>query len=251
MQASTSDITKSANEQYVAIIAGVRSKRASRLLSMPNTASMANLSMNQTVPFKFRVKFGHNSDSPPRSSPTRSRSVAQGLTLPDKTPNRIRPGQIASLTQRIDFPPMPCRVLGVKSIRGIPHALVAFFQREFQPCYVQLSQLGPLPERPKPPDPDLSVDFLLDRWIRDSYVMLLEIQPLTLPATSTVFQRAFVSAVELLLLAFASNFKAPTEKLSLMLDTIVGIHPPKFTSTQIVDERAKEMIRNILKSLDS
>jgi hypothetical protein len=83
----TSEITKSANEQYVAIIAGVDVKRANRQARITSAASMANLTspLMQTMPFKFRLKYARlesELDQPP-PPPTRSRSVCEGLVLPD------------------------------------------------------------------------------------------------------------------------------------------------------------------------
>lgn len=95
-QTSVKDITKSANEQYVAIIAGVRFKKLSKNNHLPNATSVANLSspllkIPRSVPHKFFSKFAKYDDEAvsttqnlPPPIPTRSRSISDGLSHYDQ-----------------------------------------------------------------------------------------------------------------------------------------------------------------------
>lgn len=98
-QSSVTDITKSANEQYVAIIAGVRVKKNAKLNSIPSATSVANLSSSllkipRTFPHKFYSKFARYDDDEeivntktknlPPPLPTRSRSISDGLSNYDQ-----------------------------------------------------------------------------------------------------------------------------------------------------------------------
>lgn len=87
-QTTISEITKAANEQYVAIIAGMRIKRSTN--RMTNATSVANLAepilrIPQTIPRKFRPKFIldeealENANPSLSRMPTRSRSISDGL----------------------------------------------------------------------------------------------------------------------------------------------------------------------------
>ncbi|OHS96434.1 hypothetical protein TRFO_37418 [Tritrichomonas foetus] len=106
-QTSISDITSTANEQYVAIIAGMRVKKNSRNSLMVNTTSVSNLALSlyqsvESVPFKFRVKYGKvepdtSASALPPPLPTRSRSVSEGLVLLD-------PGQPSQYPSRQPTP---------------------------------------------------------------------------------------------------------------------------------------------------
>ena len=98
-QNSIADITKSANEQYVAIIAGVRVKKNPKLNSMPSATSVANLAspllkIPRSFPHKFFSKFAKYDDEDdipisktknlPPPLPTRSRSISDGLSNYDQ-----------------------------------------------------------------------------------------------------------------------------------------------------------------------
>jgi hypothetical protein len=254
------DITRSANEQYVAIIAGVRVKRSPEHHRMPNATSMSNLSLNQTVPFKFRVRFNRldsESEQPQRPLPTRSRSVAQGLVLPDRLPEvqippvaKFSAGQIVSISVN---PPGHCRILGFTKVNGRQHAFVAFFQPDRKPAYVDVSQLRVLPEQRSPQD--TTVDSLLECWVRECYALVLEMCPVV-PSdpeaqqrSTVVFQRTLACAVQMSLLNFVAHYRAPGEKVAMMLQAIFTIHPPKFTSSTIVDARSKELVTRIVESM--
>jgi hypothetical protein len=254
------DLTRSANEQYLAIIAGVRVKRTTDQLKMTNATSMCNLSFNQTVPLKVRVRFNRTDtepEPPPRSLPTRSRSVAQGLVLPDKLPDvqipptiKFHPGQLASISSN---PPAHGRILGFKSINGRPHAYVAFFRTDRKPSYVETSLLKPLPEQKS--QQEATVDSLLECWVRECYALVLEMcpavpnDPEAQQRSTVVFQRTLACAVQMSLLNFVAHYRAPPDKVGLMLQAIFTIHPPKFTSSAIVDTRTKELVKGIVETM--
>lgn len=98
-QNTVKDITKLANEQYVAIIAGVRVKRCPKLNSIPSATSVSNLAspllkIPRSLPHKFYSKFAKFDDEEemltqktknlPPPLPTRSRSISDGLSNYDQ-----------------------------------------------------------------------------------------------------------------------------------------------------------------------
>ena len=215
-QASIKDITSAANEQYVAIIAGVRVKKTSRTNHLSSAASVMNLAAPllqpaNSIPFKFRSKFGR-SESPsgvqpvPPPLPTRSRSISEGLSARTDHPhptlkfsiipplqklyprackniNELKPGTLAALLSNNGGPAIICRVLAIRSINDIPHLLVSFFQPDLSPAYVLPQHLVILPTYLKQsklvlPDP-LTVDALLERMMQTAQVIIWEneIQP--------------------------------------------------------------------------
>ncbi|OHT07651.1 hypothetical protein TRFO_24152 [Tritrichomonas foetus] len=207
------EITNTANEQYVAIIAGVRVKKNSRQSHLPSASSVMNLASpffqpTNSLPFKFRSKYARpesaqDTPSLPPPLPTRSRSVMEGLARPDpvsfhpqalkfnvipplqklfpracKNVSELKPGTLAALLSNNGGPAIICRVLGSRPINGVPHLLVSFFQADLTPAYVMPQHLVILPPYPRHsklvlPDP-LTVDTLLERMMQTSQVIIME-----------------------------------------------------------------------------
>ena len=296
-QVSIKDITNFANEQYVAIIAGVRVKKSMRTNHLSSTNSVMNLSspfLQQTgsLPFKFRSKYGH-SETPPKISPyspplpTLSRSVSEGLTtradpsymykqplkfrvIPPlqkifprscKNVSELPPGTLAALLSNNGGPAIICRVLGSRAIHGIPHLLVSFFQADLPPAYVMPQHLVILPPYPKYsklvlPDP-LSVDTLLERMMQTSQVIIMENEiqpqsndPVILQQHRDLMFRTLACAAQLIFLNIAANYKVPKDRLRLILDSVELMSPAKYSSSKIINNRCKELIRQIISDLD-
>jgi hypothetical protein len=272
------EITKSANEQYVSIIAGVRMKR-NRQSRLANTTSVANLasSFMQTVPFKFRIKYARaeteieQQTALPPPLPTRSRSVAEGLTLSPKhepipvlppiapkfdrgatSPQNAPPGTLAAVFRESDAPATFCRILGKKAIQGTDHLLVGFFQPEMRPCYVRPQQLVVFISRSRPkdwPNP-ITIDALLDYWIRANQSWIHSIQePLPGGPLNPLLVRALTYAIHLSFLNFAANYVVPRDKLLMLLGLISKLNPLKYNSSKIISERSMAKIEDILASL--
>jgi hypothetical protein len=201
------EITKSANEQYVAIIAGVKVKRGNKQPRLSNATSVVNLSSSlmKTAPFKFRIKYARTEatlDQPPVASPrspTRSRSICEGLALPDRSPQNSR-----TTTSRPKWATSP-RFSGRKPIHGTDHFLVAFFRPDIWPCYVRSHQIVVFGRQPKARIPDqpvfVTIDALLDSWI---YALVGgPLNPLIVSALAY--------AIRMLFLSFAANYVMPRQ----------------------------------------
>lgn len=296
-QTSIADITTTANEQYVSIINGVRVKRNNRNYHMTNATSVANLASPllttiQSIPVKFRTRFakfendGENPPPRPPPLPTRSRSVCEGLTLQEITgasqkttkievippitshfPRacskacELIPGTLAAVLRDSAGPAIICRVLGSRLIDGAEHVLVAFFQKDIAPCFVQphhlvvLKQRAPL-DTSTLPDP-LTVDSMLEQIMQIAQATVIDNdqQPISTDVKiqqqrQKVLFSTLTYAVQLQLLNFAANYKVPEDKLRLMFDSISKIKPPKYSSTEVIILRIKDLIEQILSHLD-
>jgi hypothetical protein len=259
---SIAEITKSANEQYVAIIAGVKVKRGNKQPRLSNATSVANLSSSlmKTVPFKFRIKYARTEatlDQPPVVPPTRSRSICEGLALPDRSPpvapklthDDLAPkvGDLAAVFRQTESPAVFCRILGRKPIHGNDHFLVAFFRPDIRPCYVRSHQLVVFGRQVKARMPDqpglVTIDALLDSWIRgsQSWIYALVGGPL-----NPLIVRALAYAIRMLFLSFAANYVVPREKLRLLLGLVGKLNPLKYNSSRIIDDKSRAKIEEIL-----
>lgn len=211
-QVTVNDIAKSANEQYVAIIAGVRTKRGSHKIA--NATSVGNfvsplMRSIQTVPLKFRSKYTRveaEAEQPQGARPpltTRSRSLSEGLAMPDisvtkrteeKIPvmpplsvkilracrsiDELRPGMLAAVIRAQDGNAIPVigRILGTKIIDGEGMALVAFFQPDMKPCYVRPEQIvkEKTAEEKVLTEP-FTVDSILESITEDSSSLVIDV----------------------------------------------------------------------------
>lgn len=291
-QASSNDITKSANEQYVAIIAGVRMKRGGHH-RMPNATSLSNLasplmSSIKTVPFKFRSKYGKSeaeaepAPALPPPLPTRSRSVSEGLTVPDIQPQRraesairvvppvatkipracesideLEPGTLAAILTSPDGNVIICRVLGRRVVNGEGQVLVAFFHPEIGPCFVRPQQLVKL-RSGEPTDGlpyPVTVDNILEQIFQEGQALVMDVSmPTHDPAvqqqqSSYVMFRSLACAVQLSLLSFAAHYKVPRDKLDIMYKAVNTMNPPKYMSSVPINERCQELVQQILRRL--
>ena len=295
-QISLKDITDSANEQYVSIIAGVRVKKTLRTGHMTTATSVLNLASplyqsTNSLPFKFRSKYARP-DTPietpnlPPPLPTRSRSVADGLSRPEivhfhqtpikfqvfpplpkripracKSVNDLKPGIIAALLHNQGGPANICRVLGARPINGIPHLLVSFFRNDLPPAYVTPQHLVILPPYPRQsklilPSP-LTVDSLLERMMQTSHLIIMDNEtslqstdPLLVQQHRELMFRTLTCAAQLLFLDFTANYKVPPEKLKLILDSIDLMIPPRYNSSKEINKRCKEIIEQIIVDME-
>jgi hypothetical protein len=268
---STPDIAKMANENYLAILAGVRQKRMDKQFQMSSAMSTTNFSMNQTVPFKFCTRLGCLDALPPRPCPPRSVSVPDALFVPapivievlpsffDSTTSpthcaNIRPGRLALVytTQNITFPSAICRILAVTTIDGTDYALVAFFQAAVKPCYVSFADIHLIPEHPNVKMTEFTVDGLIHECLQQSVCILICAHPqMKTSATSQetsrlIFRMAIEYALQILLVAFASNYRVPEPKTKLLIDGTTNLWEVQFRSTQIINERSVAMITHVL-----
>lgn len=290
-QASVIDITKSANEQYVSIIAGVRMKRGGHH-RMPNATSLSNLASPlfnsiKTVPFKFRSKYGKSEAEPepapalPPPLPTRSRSVSEGLTVPEIPPKKpettipvlppistkiyracesiddVDPGQLVAIWPAADRTMIFCRVLARRVVNGEGQVLVGFFQPDIGPCFVrpqQVVKLRPSEPTDKLPDP-LTVDAIIEQIGQEGQALVMDLSmPTGDPAvqqqqSSYVMYRSLACAVQLLLLSFAAHYKVPRDKLDIMYKALSSMNPPKYASSVQANEKCRELVQQILQRL--
>ncbi|KAH0792492.1 hypothetical protein GPJ56_003669 [Histomonas meleagridis] len=290
-QTPTKDIAMAANEQYVAIIAGVRIKRNNRSLQMKSAKSVANLASPlyqtmKTMPLKFRAKYARNeaenepAPTLPPPLPTRSRSISEGLSLivqqqqQTKIPilpplNRTLPracssaselkfGSLAALPSG-NGPAFVCRVLGSKKIMDKEYILVSFFQPDITPCYVppqNLVKLMPASslntfDLPNP----ISVDTILEQLMQTSSYVVNEIppssnDPITQEKHKYIQFKSVACASQLIFLDYAANNRIPPDKMKLILDSFPKMNPLKYSSSEAINNRCKELIQQILSGLD-
>lgn len=224
---TSKDITSSANEQYVGILAGIHVKKNPTKV-MKSTISVSNLASPLyknigTLPLKFRSKYGKSYEGEPKEEEinnkrmTRSRSISDGMsflqvnnvvhennpTIPLIPPlekkllksykdvSEIKIGSIAALMSNLNGTTFVCRILGTKKILGVSHLLVSFFQPDIKPCYVQPQNLIKLPDKLTSAHLELpkvvNVDEILEKLMQTSHYAVNEI-----PSNNNQFVHKYV-----------------------------------------------------------
>lgn len=290
--ATSMDISEMANQQYVAIITAARAKKNMHPQTMSSAHSMMNLALPfanpmEALPLKFRAKFSRlESDQeqqhPKPAIPTRSRSVSNGLNqeaegksqikinipvVPSvdfkfphavRDPNEITPGDLAAVIKNRGGPTIICRVIALKVIDGLPHALVAFFLNEIGPCYVPLHHLVMLREEADSSDMTeqvYTVDKLLKKIMVHAQSVVLgneEVPELEADSTISHEQRknilfqTLACAAQLQLLSFIESWEIPEPKQEIILREVEKMCQAKFKSTEETNQRCKDILNKII-----
>ena len=282
MQTPTSDIVISANEQYVNIIAGVKTKRNGRYTSksVPNLTNNFLTTIN-AFPLKFRAKYMKSEENEETAKAgSSSKSTSDGLNLlaenerqqqripiipyikikfpkACKNAKELNIGSLAALPSENE-PVFVCRVIGSKIIKGIEYILVSFFQPDMNPCYVlpqNLIKLLPINEADNFMLPNtVSVDNILERLMQASYFIINLIQ-LQSNDLNTQKKHRFIQfktlscASQLIFLDYVANYKIPKEKIDIIIDSFPKISPLKYGSSEAICNRCTKLICNIISKL--
>jgi hypothetical protein len=96
------------------------------------------------------------------------------------------------------------------------------------------------------PDP-LTVDALLDHWIRAGQLLLDELNvPIGTDSRNVLVGTTLQCAVQLSLLSLAANYSVPPAKLRLLRDAVAALNPPTYASTRTVIEGCRAKIQRIM-----
>ena len=279
---SSNEIVNLANQQYLSILNGSRSRKFFTN-SLPSTQSVMSfthyLPSIDSLPLKFRVKFAKNENESNISKPipTRSKSVSTGLNLTHNESNiqiippidcnlivsckkmeDLIPGNLAAIIKSKNGNTILCRILGGKYINEIPHALVSFFNSENLPCYIRLHQIVLLKNNQKNfeinnnNNNNINVDLILYQILSDaqSFVFLNNQNFINeeKKINNNKLIQTIACAAQLQLLNFVSNWEIPIEKINKMFESLTKIYRIQFKSTEEINQRCMLLIKNILKN---
>jgi hypothetical protein len=160
-----------------------------------------------------------------------------------------------------------CRVLARRIQNDTEYFLVAFFQGEQSPCLVPAAYLFELRSRLACPIGDeaefgeymakneVSVDWLLERIFIAAQVLVINQAEVLYPgernglSPQQMQQRMFqcVSCAALMIVCYiAGRWRIPTEKMGIMISTIMKTNPAKFVSAQNVMARVEREVAELL-----
>ncbi|EAY00692.1 hypothetical protein TVAG_189080 [Trichomonas vaginalis G3] len=286
------EISDMANQQYVAIITAARAKKSMHANNLSSTNSIANLTLPfanaiDSLPLKFRMKFSKietetEASSPKPPIPTRSKSVTNGMNkeievkpvpkiqipvIPPsdfkflhsvKDASEITPGDLAAVLKNREGPTIICRVIALKTINGIPHALVASFLNEIGPCYFPLHHLVMLRSEADTFEPGaqiLTVDKLVKKIMlrAQSVVLAIEDIPGMKSGNSikpelrkNMLYQTLACAAQLQLLNFIASWEIPESKMEILLREVEKMFQAKFKSTEETNLRCQTIFGQIL-----
>lgn len=274
IQISAEEISRMANQQYVAIITSSRVKKGPTLST---TFSMNNLNSTTIMPLKFRgklSKYDVDSDSSNGNSvtsystrsqvPTRSRSV-NNLTLEGSKPrfhmidHSFDTGVPTINKQRMSLQPGSLvlvldgssrtygKIICFRESNGKEFALVAFFEEKMEPKYFSVNLLV----NPKSMV-DLSEDLTVDKILLYIIVKARSILNNVLYASAYknhkgISKLCLPQSIILQFLSFSFQWIIPPDKFRLLYDEILRLTRPNYETAKIISERCNLMVDEILK----